>query len=380
RLLEMIDSNQDGYYSEQEYLQAVHNTSYRDRLYRVIAKHASEWYYGKDDPLWKSYLDTLTTDAPLWKTYLETFLDEMTWMKAVSEKGVALGPGPWHMHPVVFLEAIRLKTQCACNRDVTLEELKEVAPTVNESVLGRYLSDINEGFARFGMTTCREKAHFIAQLIHESGYFRFTREIRGELASYSPWFGRGLIQITGVDNYSAYQRYIGEDVTSSDFTRDKLITPPHCVLSAFWYFNVFKTLHEDACNDDFNKITAKINGGFIHYNERLSLFNRLVTSLHAEHLNEKYIDEHFSFESSGIYNNKVYALGWGLWHDPGSSQQGTVKSREEALTGYRRAKDLIDLSPFPQEGRAALKKVYGIEQRNVAAFVDGRITKLESSI
>ncbi|WP_228308366.1 glycoside hydrolase family 19 protein [Klebsiella pneumoniae] len=380
RLLALIDSNQDGHYQEQEYLQAVHNISYRDRLYRVIAKHASEWYYGKDDPLWKTYLDTLTRDAPLWKTYLETFLDKMTWMKAVSEKGVALGPEPWHVHPVVFLEAIRLKTQCACNRDITLEELKEVAPTVNESVLGRYLADINEGFTRFGMTTCREKAHFLAQLIHESGYFRFAREIRGELAPYSPWFGRGLIQITGADNYSAYERYIGEDVTSSDSARDKLITIPHCILSAFWYFNVFKTLHEDACNDDFNKVTAKINGGFIHYNERLSLFNRLVTSLHAEHLNEKYIDGDFSFENSGIYNNKVYALGWGLWHDPGSSQQGTVKSKEKALTGYRRAKDLIAFSPFPQEGREGLKKIYGIERRNVAAFVDRRITELESSI
>ncbi|WP_261802883.1 hypothetical protein [Klebsiella quasipneumoniae] len=80
RLLELIDSNHDGYYSEQEYLQAVHNVSYRDHLYRVIAKHASEWYYAKDDPLWKSYLETLTMDAPLWKKYLEAFLDKMTWM------------------------------------------------------------------------------------------------------------------------------------------------------------------------------------------------------------------------------------------------------------------------------------------------------------
>ncbi|WP_337014803.1 hypothetical protein [Leclercia sp. AS011] len=56
RLLELIDSNHDGCYSEQEYLQAVHNVSYRDRLYRVIAKHGSEWYYVKDDPPWKKYL------------------------------------------------------------------------------------------------------------------------------------------------------------------------------------------------------------------------------------------------------------------------------------------------------------------------------------
>ncbi|WP_243203174.1 hypothetical protein, partial [Klebsiella pneumoniae] len=57
-------------------------------------------------PLWKTYLDTLTRDAPLWKTYLETFLDKMTWMKTVSEKGIMLGPEPWHMHPVVFLDAV----------------------------------------------------------------------------------------------------------------------------------------------------------------------------------------------------------------------------------------------------------------------------------
>ncbi|MFY7389219.1 hypothetical protein ACOTXP_25765, partial [Enterobacter cloacae complex sp. IR5414] len=33
RLLKQIDTNQDGQHSEQEYLQAVHNPSYRDHLY-----------------------------------------------------------------------------------------------------------------------------------------------------------------------------------------------------------------------------------------------------------------------------------------------------------------------------------------------------------
>lgn len=113
RLLALIDSNQDGHYSEQEYLQAIHNISYRDRLYRIMANHASEWYYGKDDPLWKNYLDPLTRDAPLWKTYLEAFLDKMTWMKAVSEKGVPLGPEPWHMHPISFTDMFK-GARCDC--------------------------------------------------------------------------------------------------------------------------------------------------------------------------------------------------------------------------------------------------------------------------
>ena len=153
RLLELIDSNQDGYYQEQEYLQAVHNISYRDRLYRVIAKHASEWYYGKDDPLWKTYLDTLTRDAPLWKTYLETFLDKMTWMKTVSEKGVALGSEPWHMHPVVFLEAIRIKERC-----------RELFSKISSVILqheGGYVNDPNDrgGETNMGITIATWRAY-----------------------------------------------------------------------------------------------------------------------------------------------------------------------------------------------------------------------------
>ncbi|MEN4981343.1 hypothetical protein ABEI05_24950, partial [Erwinia billingiae] len=96
RLLKQIDRNNDGQFSEEEYIQAIRLPAYRDHLYRIIAKHPSEWWYGKDDALWKKYLDTLAKDAPSWKTYLETFIDRLTWMKSVA----GMGPDPWHMHPV----------------------------------------------------------------------------------------------------------------------------------------------------------------------------------------------------------------------------------------------------------------------------------------
>ncbi len=105
RLLKQIDTNNDGQYSEQEYLQAVHNPSYRDHLYRIIVKHPSEWYYGKDDGCWKSYLSTLSQDPSLgvWKAYTEAFIEKMKWMKQVT----GMVGDPWHMHPVVFLDSIR---------------------------------------------------------------------------------------------------------------------------------------------------------------------------------------------------------------------------------------------------------------------------------
>ncbi len=86
RLLKQIDTNNDGQYSEEEYLQTVHNPSYRCHLYRIIVKHPSEWYYGKDDGCWKSYLSTLSQDPSLgvWKAYTEAFIEKMKWMKQVA--------------------------------------------------------------------------------------------------------------------------------------------------------------------------------------------------------------------------------------------------------------------------------------------------------
>jgi len=117
RLLEHIDSNKDGHYSIDEYLQAIQNVSYRERLQRLIVKHASEWYYGKDDPLWKTYLDTLTNDAPLWKTFLETFIGKMGWMKQVE----GMGPELWHMHPVTFLDALTVKNKGSLKGKLTYD-------------------------------------------------------------------------------------------------------------------------------------------------------------------------------------------------------------------------------------------------------------------
>ncbi|MHA0985443.1 glycoside hydrolase family 19 protein, partial [Enterobacter ludwigii] len=167
RLLELIDSNQDGYYSEQEYLQAIHNVSYRDHLYRVIAKHASEWYYGKDDQLWKTYLDTLTTDAPLWKTYLEAFLDKMTWMKAVSEKGVVLGPEVWHMHPIVFLNAIK-KGKTKITREM-LRRIWSDRRNVSDSVLDVVAKEFSNKFDMCNINTKNRLYHFFAQIYQEVG-------------------------------------------------------------------------------------------------------------------------------------------------------------------------------------------------------------------
>ncbi|WP_134705446.1 hypothetical protein [Rahnella sp. CJA17(1/100)] len=102
QLLDVIDQNHDGYYSVDEYRNAVHNPAYRDPLYQLIVQHPSEWYYEKTDAKWTKYLEKLEPDASKWKKYTEAFLDKMIWMKKVA----GMGPAPWHMHPVMFMGAL----------------------------------------------------------------------------------------------------------------------------------------------------------------------------------------------------------------------------------------------------------------------------------
>ncbi|OSN03963.1 hypothetical protein AU510_13080 [Lonsdalea britannica] len=230
-------------------------------------------------------------------------------------------------------------TTCACHRDITLAELRKIAPEADEDKLTTYLQAFNEGFAKYGMTTCREKAHFLAQCCHESMGLVYTAEIGGSQKSYAPWYGRGLIQLTFEMNYRAYGSAVGEDVYSSEDNRNKLTTSPHCVTSAFWFYMDYgnQNLNRYAKKDDFNIITARINGGFNGYDDRLRYFDKAVEVLKCEHLNQLRKANGFTFEESAIYNNKVYAYSWARYHDPLSKEQGTRKDKAEALVAYKRA-------------------------------------------
>jgi len=105
RLLRKIDSKQDNY-SPMEYLRAFHNPDYHDVVEKMIVKHPSDWYHEKNDTLWLDFLNALKKEAPEWKKYSEAFLDKMVWMREVTTE--TLGPELWHMHPIRFLDALRL--------------------------------------------------------------------------------------------------------------------------------------------------------------------------------------------------------------------------------------------------------------------------------
>lgn len=129
----------------------------------------------------------------------------------------------------------------------------------------------NRWFPEYGiMDSPLRLAHFLAQLIHESGSFRYMEEIasgqayegRADLGNTQPgdgkrYKGRGPIQITGRANYRRYGARIGIDIERHPEIAAFPSIGLHLALE-YWKVNGLNTL---ADADNVLGITKLINGG-----------------------------------------------------------------------------------------------------------------------
>jgi putative chitinase len=170
----------------------------------------------------------------------------------------------------------------------------------------KWLEPLDEAFAKYDISTPKRQAAFIGQCAHESGNFktlqenlnysaeglmktwpsRFpTKEIadqyarqpakiagkvyNGRLGNTSEeeaakYLGRGLIQLTGRENYANCGTAIGVDLIGNP---NLLIEPKHAAMSAAWFWNK-KGLNALADAGDYETMTKRINGGLIGLDDR----------------------------------------------------------------------------------------------------------------
>lgn len=131
-----------------------------------------------------------------------------------------------------------------------------------------------EMFPRYAITTGLRIAHFLAQAAHESGYFRYMREIWGPTDAQKRYEGRkdlgnliagdgfkfrgrGIFQITGRDNYERYGKRMGIDLACSP---EKAEDPATALLIACLYWTDLN-LNQFADRDDARAVGNGINRG-----------------------------------------------------------------------------------------------------------------------
>lgn len=166
---------------------------------------------------------------------------------------------------------------------ISKEQLLSIMPSVTVANLEKFLQPLNEAMEKWEINTPRRQAMFLAQLAHESGSFRYVRELadgkayegRKDLGNIQTgdgpkYKGRGLIQITGRSNYEKYFASVGLPATSDPTLLEGAV---HATNSAGWFWKT-RGLNEiaDAPDgsvftrkginyDSFHWVTLKINGG-----------------------------------------------------------------------------------------------------------------------
>jgi putative chitinase len=202
---------------------------------------------------------------------------------------------------------------------ITLEILQKLCPQTKPAVLKKYAESLHETAEYYDMYVNKKRAAaFIAQVAHESGGFNFVKEnlnysAKGLRTTFKKYFadestanayakqpikiankvyanrmgngdeasgdgykycGRGLIQLTGKQNYTKFAADLGISV---DETVAYLETPEGAVSSAGWFWDN-NNLNSYCDKDDFVGLTKRINGGTIgledrkhHYELALSL-------------------------------------------------------------------------------------------------------------
>ena len=201
--------------------------------------------------------------------------------------------------------------------EITLEQLKKSVPNCEHPE--KFLPHLNHYMINEGIITPLRKAHFLAQVAHESGdlnrltenlnysatalqntfrkYFadRETAEKyarrpeaianrvyanrmgNGPESSGDGWRyrGAGLIQLTGKNNHKAFADASGKPLESIG---DYLRSYEGAVHSAVWFW-AKNGLNKLADQNDIMGITRRINGGYNGLQDRTDKFRRIIQIL-----------------------------------------------------------------------------------------------------
>lgn len=168
------------------------------------------------------------------------------------------------------------------------QEVAKLCPAALPRVLTAIDKSGNRLLNQWDINTTQRRQMFFAQIAHESGRFRYLKELGGptyftkmyegrkDLGNTQPgdgakFAGRGLIQLTGRANYFLLSGVLSLDLIN----HPELAEDPTIAFEiACWFY------HKKGCNQladagDFVRITRKINGGLNGFQDRKDLLKAI---------------------------------------------------------------------------------------------------------
>jgi hydroxyethylthiazole kinase len=279
-VIDLLDTNHDGRVTPTEAFGQLSFPRIRAKADRMICKFPSEWEKGTIRKRWEWLMRHPDPTVRMEDTP-EQFGRFVTHNEALcfwEDAGLDIGSMHWHFQPREFIKQFRKCGWLSKNEVVRLtrktivERNHEVGRLSNDEVL-RYLNEANtrrpaslhtplqKVMRKYGISTPARIAHLFSQLAAETGRLNFM--VEGGQDSYFDKYepgtdqgrklgntqkgdgkrfkGRGIIQITGRDNYTNYGRYKGQQSLFLDDASAALLeTDANLTCDASGYYWVSK--------------------------------------------------------------------------------------------------------------------------------------------
>jgi putative chitinase len=202
---------------------------------------------------------------------------------------------------------------------ITLDTFKKAVPLCKDPT--KWLEAFNSKLPSSTINTKLRLCAFIAQCAHESSNFNILQEnlnysAKGLKVTFPKYFvtdetalmferqpakianrvyadrmgngtemsgegykyrGRGIIMLTGRDNYLKLSSAIGID-NKYTVNPDLLMKPEDAIDAALWFWNK-NNLNQFADKSDMITLTKRINGGLIGIDERIANYKRALVAL-----------------------------------------------------------------------------------------------------
>ncbi len=153
---------------------------------------------------------------------------------------------------------------------------------------------------KFGLDQMHRQVHFFAQILHESGGFKWDREIWGPTPAQKrydtrtdlgntpavdgdgkKYMGHTAMQITGKANTREFRDWCRKfDKNCPDFVKspELMNTDPWEGLGPIWYWDSRK-LNQYADQNDIETLTKRINGGLNGFEDRIEYYIRTALTV-----------------------------------------------------------------------------------------------------
>lgn len=249
---------------------------------------------------------------------------------------------------------------------ITLALLRKISPAGAKYTdnMNSIINAVNGYGAKIGLDQPHRQAHFLAQVAHESGDFRYDREIasgaayegRKDLGNVKKgdgkkFKGRTEMQLTGRANYRAFTVWVRKLIPDApDFEKepDLVNTDPYEGLAAMFYWETHG-LNRYADQNDIEMITKRVNGGLHGFDDRKSKYVRAALALLGESLAGSQKTYVLAFQKEAGFTGRA------LDGDPGPRTRAELHKRLVKMTEKPERSPDVQAAPVVEKQAVPIK-------------------------